>query len=173
VSGVVKLALGIAAALLAHLVGTRLSPDFPRVLDVFLVVVAFHALSGNTLTGLLVGMAVGLVHDTLTGGGLYGLHGFADTIVGYGTARLAQRLVIQRASGVFLVVGLASVLQQVVLVGLTFLLLLDPVLPRPQWVGAKAVACGLLGMLIYAVAGSMGRNYESRRRSRMSRLRLE
>jgi rod shape-determining protein MreD len=172
VSGAVKLALGIAAALLAHLVGTRLSPDFPRVVDVFLVVVALHALSGNTLTGLLVGMAVGLVHDTLTGG-LYGLHGFADTIVGYGTARLAQRLVIQRASGVFLVVGLASVLQQVVLVGLTFLLLLDPVLPRPQWVGAKAVACGLLGMLIYAVAGSMGRNYESRRRSRMSRLRLE
>ncbi|MEA2690940.1 MAG: hypothetical protein QOJ16_327 [Acidobacteriota bacterium] len=170
-SGVVKLALGVAAALLVHLVGSRLSPDFPRVMDVFLVVVAVHALSGNTLTGLLVGMAVGLVHDTLTGG-LYGLHGFADTIVGYGTARLAQRLVIQRASGVFLVVGLASVLQQVVLVGLTFLLL-DPALPRPQWVGAKAVACGLLGMLIYAVAGSMGRNYESRRRSRMSRLRLE
>lgn len=171
-SGAVKLALGVAAALLVHLVGSRLSPDFPRVVDVFLVVVALHALSGNTLTGLLVGMAVGLLHDTLTGG-LYGLHGFADTIVGYGTARLAQRLVIQRASGVFLVVGLASVLQQVVLVGLTFLLLLDPALPRPLWAGAKAAACGLLGMLIYAAAGSLGRNYESRRRSRMSRLRLE
>jgi len=172
VSGAVKLLLGVAAALLVQLVGSHLSPDFPRVVDVFLVVVALHALSGNSLTGLLVGMAVGLLHDTLTGG-LYGLHGFADTIVGYGTARLAQRLVIQRASGVFLVVGLASVLQQVVLVGLTFLLLSDPALPRPLWAGAKAVACGLLGMLIYAAAGSLGRNYESRRRSRMSRLRLE
>ncbi|HEV7516980.1 MAG TPA: rod shape-determining protein MreD [Thermoanaerobaculia bacterium] len=171
-SGAVKLLLGLAAALLVHLVGSRLFPDFPRVMDVFLVVVALHALSGNTLTGLLVGMAVGLVHDTLTGG-LYGLYGFADTIVGYGTARLAQRLVIQRATGVFAVVGLASVLQQVVLVGLTFLLLPDPALPRPWWALAKAVAGGFLGMVIYAVAGSLGRNYESRRRSRMSRLRLD
>jgi rod shape-determining protein MreD len=164
--------LGLAAALLVHLVGAYLFPDFPRLLDVFLVVVALHALSGNSLTGLLVGMAVGLIHDTLTGG-LYGLYGFADTIVGYGTARLAQRLVLQRATGVFAVVGLASVLQQVVLVGLTFLLLPDPPLPRPLWAGAKAVACGLLGMLVYAASGSVGRNYESRRRSRMSRLRLE
>lgn len=170
--GAIKLVLGLAAALLVHLVGTSLFPDYPRLLDVFLVVVALHALSGNSLTGLLVGMAVGLIHDTLTGG-LYGLYGFADTIVGYGTARLAQRLVIQRATGVFAVVGLASVLQQVVLVGLTFLLLPDPAMPRPLWAGAKAVACGLLGMLVYAAAGSVGRSYESHRRSRMSRLRLE
>jgi rod shape-determining protein MreD len=172
VSGAVKLLLGFAAALLVHLVGARLSQDFPRLVDVFLVVVALHAFSGNSLSGLLVGLAVGLVHDTLTGG-LYGLHGFADTIVGYGTARLAQRLVIQRATGVFVVVGLASVLQQVVLVGLTFLLLPDPGLPPLLWAGAKAVLCGLLGMMIYAAAGSFGRSYEGRRRSRMSRLRLE
>jgi len=173
VSGAVKLLLGIAAGLLVHLVGAHLFPDFPRLVDVFLIVVALHALSGNSLSGLLVGMAVGLLHDTLTGSRLYGLYGFADTIVGYGTARLAQRLVIQRATGVFVVVGLASVLQQVVLVGLTFLLLPDPGFPLPLWAGAKAVTCGLLGMMIYAAAGSFGRNYESRRRSRMSRLRLE
>jgi rod shape-determining protein MreD len=172
VSGAVKLFLGLALALLVHLGGAYLFPDFPRVMDIFLVVVALHALSGNSLTGLLVGLAVGLLHDTLTGG-LYGLYGFADTIIGYGMARLAQRLVIQRATGVFAVVGLASVLQQVILVGLTFLLLPDPVLPRPLWAGAKAVACGLVGMSIYAAAGSFGRNYESRRRNRMSRLRLE
>jgi rod shape-determining protein MreD len=173
VSGAVKLALGVAAALLVHLVGSHLSPDFPRLVDVFLVVVALHALSGNSLTGLLVGMAVGLLHDTLTGGELYGLHGFADTLVGYGTARLAQRLVIQRATGVFAVASFASLLQQGLVVGLSFLLLADPTLPAPLWVVLRAAVCGALGMLIYAVAGSMGRNYESRRRSRMSRLRLE
>jgi hypothetical protein len=47
------------------------------------------------------------------------------------------------------------------------------VLPLPLWAGAKAVICGLLGMMIYAAAGSFGRSYEGRRRSRMSRLRLE
>ncbi len=171
-SGAVRLILGLAAALLVHLVGSHLFPDFPRVMDVFLVVVALQALSGNSLAGLLVGLAAGLIHDTLTGG-LYGLYGFADTIVGYGVARLAQRLVIQRATGVFGVVGLASVLQQAVLVGLTYLLLPDPALPRPLWAGTKAVACGLAGMVIYAAIGSLTRNYETRRRSRMSRLRLD
>jgi rod shape-determining protein MreD len=172
VSGAVRLILGLAAALVVHLVGSHLFPDFPRVMDVFLVVVALQALSGNSLAGLLVGLAAGLLHDTLTGG-LYGLYGFADTIVGYGVARLAQRLVIQRATGVFGVVSLASVLQQAVLVGLTFLLLPDPVLPRPLWAGAKAAACGLAGMVIYTLIGSFTRNYETRRRSRLSRLRLD
>ena len=86
---------------------------------------------------------------------------------------MAQRLVIQRATGVFVVVGLASLVQQMVLVSLTFLLLPDPGLPLPLWAGAKAATCGLLGMMIYAAAGSFGRNYENRRRNRMSRLRLE
>jgi len=172
VSGAVKLIAGLAAGLLAHLVGSHLFPDFPRLMDVFLVVVALHALSGNSLSGLLVGMTVGLLHDTLTGG-LYGLYGFADTIIGYGTARLAQRLVIQRATGVFVVVGLASLLQQVLLVGLTFLLLPDPAWPPLLWAGARVLACGFVGMVVYAAAGSFASNYESRRRNRMSRLRLD
>jgi rod shape-determining protein MreD len=172
VSGAVKLILGLAAAVLVHLLGAALFPGFPRLLDVFLVVVTLQALSGNSLTALLVGLAVGLLHDTLSGS-LYGLHGFADTIVGYGTARLAQRLVLQRATGVFVVVGVASLLQQVVLVGLTFLLLPDPALPRPLWAGVQALSCGVAGMLVYAAAGSFGRQYEIRRRNRMSRLRLE
>jgi rod shape-determining protein MreD len=172
VSGAVRLALGFAAALLFHFVGSRLFPDFPRVMDVFLVVVALHALSGNSLSGLLFGLVAGLFHDTLSGR-LYGLHGFADTIIGYGTARLAQRLVLQRATGVFLVVGLASVVQQAVIVGLTFLLLTDQDLPRPLWAAAKAVACGLLGMLVYAAAGRVSSTVENRRRNRMSRLRLD
>ncbi len=171
-SGAVRLVLGLVAALLVHLVGVHLFPDFPRVMDVFLVFVALRALSGNSLAGLLLGLAAGLIHDNLTGG-FYGLYGFADTIVGYGVARLAQRLVIQRATGVFGVVGLASVLQQAVLVGLAFLLLPDPVLPSLWWAGAKAAVCGLVGMVVYAAAGSLADNYETRRRSRMSRLRLE
>src|SRR6185369_5251891 len=107
----IKLALGLAAAVLAHFVGTRLFPVFPQVVDLFLVVVALNALSGNSLAGLLAGMVVGLLYDSLYSH-LYGLYGFADTIVGYGTARLAQRLVIQRPTGVLAVVGLATILEQ-------------------------------------------------------------
>ncbi len=167
---VLKLILGLGAAVLIHLAGTRLFPEFPVVIDVFLVVVALHALSGNSLAALLVGLLVGLLHDTLTSEPYYGLYGFANTVVGYSTARLAQRLVIQRATGIFTVVSFALVLQQALVAGLAFLLLPDPALPAPLLVVVKALSSGAIGMLAYVAAGEWNRAAESRRRGRMNRL---
>lgn len=167
----IKFALGLAVALVVHFVGARLLPDFPRAIDVFLVVVVLYGLSGDSFTALLAGLAVGLIQDTLTGG-LYGLYGIADTIVGYGIARLAQRLVIQRATGVFAVAGMASLAQQGLVVGLAWMLFPGPSFPQLQWVGLKAVACGALAMLVYAATERFRSAYEVRRRSRMGRLRM-
>ncbi|MBV8199509.1 MAG: hypothetical protein JOZ15_02690 [Acidobacteria bacterium] len=170
-----KLLAGLAVAVLVHLAGTRLLPSFPQRVDVFLVVVALSALEGSSLPALLFGLLAGLVQDTLTSGP-FGLFGFADTAVAYGMARLAQRLVIQRATGVFAVVSFASLLQQVILAALAFLLLPNPSLPDPLgMLGqalAKAVACGVLGMLVYGLAGRFHLAVEARRRGRMGRLRL-
>lgn len=168
---VVRLLLGLALAVLVQLGGAQVSPHFPVFVDLFLVAVSLHALSGNSLSGLLVGLLVGLVHDTLTPG-LYGLYGFADTIVGYSTARLAQRLVIQRATGVFAVVAFGSLVQQGVVVALRLMLLPSPALPRPLEALIKAAICGALGMLTYAASARWATSYENRRRNRMSRLRL-
>ncbi len=167
-----KLLAAVALAALVHFVGVRLWPDFARAVDVFLVVVALHGLRGNSLSGLLVGLLVGLLQDTLTSGP-FGLFGFADTIVGYVTARLAQRLVIQRPTGVLALVSFASALQQAVAVGLAFLLLPAPESPSPLWAFLRAVACGVLGMAVYVVSARWRSSSESRRRGRMSRLRLE
>ncbi len=167
-----KLLAGIVLAALVHFVGVRLWPDFPRVVDVFLVVVALHGLRGNSLSGLLIGFVVGLLQDTLTSGP-FGLFGFADTIIGYVTARLAQRLVIQRPTGVLALVGFASALQQAVTLGLTFLLLPVPAPLNPVWAAVRTGACGLLGMILYIAGGRWRHSAEARRRGRMSRLRLE
>lgn len=168
-----KLFLWIGVAVLLHFVGAQLLPrQFPALVDVFLVVLVLHSLTGNSLTSLLVGLLVGLLQDALTPG-LYGLYGFADTIVGYGTARLAQRLVIQRATGVFAVASFASLLQQGVVMSLSFLLLNDPAAPPPLWLGLRAAICGGLGMVIYAASERFASSYESRRRNRMSKLRLD
>ena len=102
------IALGAIVGL--HFVGAQISPDLPRLLDLFLVLVVFYGLGGDLFVGLGVGLLVGLVTDAVTGG-LYGLHGFADTIVGYGTAYAAQRLVIRRPPGVFLMFALAAAAQ--------------------------------------------------------------
>ena len=171
-----KLFAALVLAVLLHLLGTRLLPSLPLRLDVFLVIVALQALEGVTLPAVLFGLLVGLVQDTLTSGP-FGLFCFADTAVAYGMARLAQRLVIQRASGVFAVVCFASLSQQVILAALAFLLLPNPSLPQPAAMlgqaAAKAVACGVLGMLLYAAAGRFRSAVETRRRGRMGRLRLE
>jgi rod shape-determining protein MreD len=168
---ILKFFLAVAAALLIHLVGVQLFPAFPRFLDVFVVVVVLNALTGDSLGALLGGLLVGLLQDTLAGG-LYGLYGIADTIVGYATARLAQRLVIQRATGVLGIVSFAAALQQVILVALSFLLLPDAILPNPLGVAMKAAISGAAGMLAYVAGSRWRRGYESRRRGRMSRLRL-
>lgn len=168
---VLKLFAGIALAALVHFVGMSLWPQFGQVIDVFLVLVVLHGLRGNSLSALFVGLLVGFLHDTLASG-LFGLYGFADTIVGYVTARLAQRLVIQRATGVLAVVSFASVLQQAIVTGLAFLLLPAPELPNPVWAVLRAGACGLLGLLVYIATSRWRRSSEARRRGRMSRLRL-
>jgi len=171
-----KLFAALALAVLLHLLGTRLVPSLPLRLDVFLVIVALQALDGSSLTAVVFGLLVGLLQDTLTSGP-FGLYGFADTAVAYGMARLAQRLVIQRASGVFAVVCFASLLQQVILAALAFLLMPNPSLPEPvailEQATIKAVACGALGMLLYVGAGRFRSAVETRRRGRMGRLRLE
>lgn len=165
-----KLGAALAAALLVHLVGSRLWADFPRLVDLFVVVVVLHALDGETLPGMFGGLAAGLLHDALSGG-LYGLYGFADTLVGYGTARLAQRLVIQRSTGVFGVAAFAAAVQQAVLVLLAFLLRTDPGLPQPGGVAVRALICGAAGMAAHLAIRSWHRGVESRRSGRMRRLR--
>ena len=166
-----KLLAAIALAALVHFVGMQLWPGFARIVDVFLVVVVLHGLGGSSLSALLVGLVVGLLQDTLTSGP-FGLFGFADTIVGYVTARLAQRLVIQRPTGVLAVVSFASALQQAIVVGLVLVLLPSPELPSPLWVAVRAGTCGLLGLAIYVALGNWRRSSEARRRGRMNRLRM-
>jgi rod shape-determining protein MreD len=162
---------GLIAAVLFHLAMVQLWPDLARVVDVFLVVVVLNGLGGNSLAGLFAGLLVGLVHDTLTNNP-FGLFGFADTIVGYSTARLAQRLVIQRPTGVLAVVSFAAALQEAIVVALMVMLLPDPELPTPIAVAVRAGLCGVLGMFVYIFGKRWRSGADARRRSRMSRLRL-
>jgi rod shape-determining protein MreD len=166
-----KFFAGLIAAVLVHLALMQLWPDLARVVDVFLVVVVLNGLGGNSLAGLFAGLLVGMVHDTLTNNP-FGLFGFADTIVGYSTARLAQRLVIQRPTGVLAVVSFAAALQEAIVVALMVMLLPDPELPTPFAVAVRAGLCGVLGMFLYIVGKRWLSGADARRRNRMSRLRL-
>lgn len=146
-------------------------PDFPRALNLFVVLVVFGGLRGNSLEGLVLGTVAGLAHDVLVGGP-YGLYAFADTIVGYLVARLAQRLILDRTGMVFVVLAGAVVIEQAILVVLMSLLVADSIPPPLTWLGLQAILSAAVGTGFYAFAGSLRSRTERRRRDRGGRLRL-
>ena len=165
-----RFAAGLVAVLLLHVAGVRLFDGFFRAVDLFLVVAVFTALRGSLLGGMFAGLAAGLVTDTMSGG-LYGLYGFADTIVGYSAAFAAQRLVIQRTTAVWLVFSAGAAVQQTVVIGLSRVLLEDPALPGYLPVVLKVAVTGLLGAASYVASRRLTRAFGIWKRNRTARLR--
>ncbi len=161
----------LALVALVHFAGTRLLPDFPRAIDLFLVATVLTAAGGDSMAGMLGGMVAGLTRDTLSGG-LYGLHGFADTIIGYGTARTAQRLIFDRTGVILITLVIATFVQQGVLTALEFGLLERFEPPDPLWWTVKALANGLTGGICFALSGTAARA-QTRRQERVEKLRLK
>lgn len=162
----------LLAAVLVHAAGEKIFPHFPEAVDLFLVLVVFNALDGNSLAGLLGGVSAGMVADALSGGA-FGLFGLVDTIIGYGTAYAAQRLVIQRTTGVFLLFTLAAASQQVLLMGIRLLLFPEPLVSSYSWVLVKVVTSGCLGVGVLLANSRVRRQAESWRRRRSARIRFD
>jgi len=165
-----KFAAGLAVAVLLHFGGASLWSGFFLILDLFLVLTLFNALDGDLTAGMLGGLAAGLVTDALTGG-LFGLHGFADTILGYGAAFASQRIAIQRATGVLLFFLLAATLQQAITMSLNLLLTPAPTLPAYFNILAKVLLTGVAGLAVFAARRRALRLGQVWRRNRRARLR--
>lgn len=168
----IKFALGLAAAVVVHAAVVRIAPQAAQGVDLFLVAVVLYGLDGNSRAALFGGLVAGMVQDALTGG-LFGLYGFADTVIGYAAARSAQRLVIERATGVVPVVAVAAVVQQAIVVGLAYVLLPDPRFPDPRWLAVRAALCGVVGMVVYAVDSWWRGGAAERRQRRMQKLHMD
>ena len=166
-----KFAIAVLVAVLLHFLGLRLWPQFALAFDLFLVVVVWNSLGGDTLAGLLGGMAAGLVADSVSGG-LFGLNGMVDTIIGYSTAYAAQRLVFQRATGVLLIYLLASAAQQAMLMSIALLLLPAPEFPEVPWLLVRAGTTAVLGVMLHVARNRLKGRMESWRRSKGSRIRF-
>jgi rod shape-determining protein MreD len=169
---VIRYVAGLLIALLVHSAGVWAVPEFARAVDLFLVLTVLYGLRGHSLGGLSGVLAAGLAQDALTAGP-FGLHGFANTVVGYGVARLTQRLVIERPSGVLLVTAAASLVQQAILASLVLLLLPNRELPEPAWIGLRALGCGVIATEVWIATQRWRTGAESRRLNRGKPLRLD
>ena len=167
-----RLAMALAVATLLHVVGVSLFPQFSLAVDLFLVIAVFNAMDGNSAAGMFGGTAAGLVTDGLTGG-YFGLFGIANTVVGYGTAITAQRLVIQRPASSLLVFAVAAAAQQLILLGISLLFLPGADLPQYSWILVKVGTTGVLGGVFYLANRRMRSRVEMWRRTRKTRIRFE
>jgi len=167
-----RFAMALAVATLLQVAGVSLFPQFSLAVDFFLVIVVFNAMDGNSAAGMFGGTVAGLVTDGLTGG-YFGLFGIANTVVGYGTAITAQRLVIQRPASSLLVFAVAAAAQQLILLGLSLLFLADADLPQYSWILVKVGTTGVLGGVLYLANRRMRSRVEMWRRTRKTRIRFE
>ena len=166
-----RFGIALVVAALLQFAGLQVFPWFTLAVDFFLVIAVFNAMDGVVVAGMLGGCVAGLVTDALTGGP-FGLFGFANTVIGYGTATAALRLVIQRASSSLLVFCLAAAAQQAIILALSLLLLPSPEAPDLRWIAVKVVTTGVLGLGLYLGRGRFRRRVEDWRRTKTARIRF-
>ena len=164
-----RFAIGLVCATLLQALGLRLSSHFFLAVDPFLILVVYHSLDSTPAWSSIGGSTAGLAQDALSGG-LYGLHGFADTLVAYTSSRLQQRLVIQQPPQVGLLFVLAAALQLAILATLQFLLVGGAELPGLGMMIARMASSGIIGTALFIFAGKARqweRNWSARRRRRL------
>lgn len=166
-----KFLAALGAVVLMHALGTRASAEFPAHVDLFLVLVVAWASEATTLGGLGAGLVVGLAADALSGGP-FGLNGFADTLVGYGTAFAVANLAKLNTLGAGALYAVAAAVQQLALVLLVVLLLPQPSVPTLEGVLWKIASSGLLGIVVFRGRRRFSSSLRQWRKSREDRLRF-
>jgi rod shape-determining protein MreD len=120
----------VAAAFLALVLQAFVPVYFPKfaVLDLPLLVTIYFGLSRrNPATGLLLGMVIGLVQDSLSGPTIpLGLYGIAKTIVGYLASSIGARLDTEHPAARFALTALFLVLHQGMITLTRRMLLAEP-----------------------------------------------
>jgi len=120
----------IAATFLALLLQAFVPVYIPKVaiLDLPLLVTIYFGLSRrNPASGLLLGMVIGLIQDSLSGPTVpLGLYGIAKTIIGYLASSIGARLDTEHPAARFALTGIFLVLHQGIITSTRRLLLAEP-----------------------------------------------
>lgn len=162
-----RFAAALVLALLTHLVLVALAPPAARLLDPFLIATAYLAMTTRPGTAAAQGAVIGLVHDGLSGG-LYGLQGFAATLIGFVMARAVRLVDLHKSYYVALYFGSAVLFQQLIVQGLLLLLTQQPAPVAPLELALRVALAGPAGALLVAGcehASEAWRSWRARRRA--------
>ena len=143
----------VAATLLALLIQTSVPVYFPKfsVIDLPLLITIYFGLSRrNPSTGLLLGMAIGLLQDSLSGPTIpLGLYGIAKTIIGYLASSIGARLDTEHPAARFALTIMFFGLHQGLIVVTRRLLLAQPEAWFTMRMGIAAAVNAVVGVLLF------------------------
>jgi cell shape-determining protein MreD len=111
-------AAAIVAALLLQSGLSQIAPGQARILDPFLLVLVYCALTGGEVHGMLTGTAAGWVQEIHFGGGIKGLSGLTKVVVGFGVGVAGGRFLLARPGPRLLVIFVATLFDALLLEGL-------------------------------------------------------
>lgn len=142
----------VAAATLLALVFQALIPVyFPKadVLDLPLLVTIYFGLSRrNPSTGLLLGMVIGLMQDSLSKSPL-GLYGIAKTIIGYVASSIGARLDTEHPAARFALTAVFFALHQGIALLIKRILLAQPEAWFNMHLAVAALLNGLVAVFLF------------------------
>jgi rod shape-determining protein MreD len=131
-----------------------------EILDLPLLVTIYFGLSRrNPSTGLLLGMVIGLLQDSLSGPTVpLGLYGIAKTVIGYLASSIGSRLDTEHPAARFALVMAFFVVHQAVIVLIRRVLLAQPE-PWVNWALLIAAAINaVVGVFLFVVFDRLRRN---------------
>jgi rod shape-determining protein MreD len=169
--GIARFLGGLFAVFVIHLLGVTFVPYFSSAIDVFLVLIVLEASRGDEVRGMAAGVVTGFAEDALSGA-LYGLHGFAGTVVGFAVARTSRRMASQDAGVLGLVALGAQPLHELVVALLESLLVPEGGRPDLPWVAVRTLTTAFLAFAVLVVGERFGRRLDDWHKTRRRRLKI-
>ena len=123
-----RFAGALAAVALVEMLLGGLLPEAAEAVDLFVLLVVLNSVRGDSLRGLAGGLAAGVVQDIVTSS-VFGLHSVACCVVGYGAARVSQRILTTQRAVTLALIATGVLVHQVIVIGLIGILeiaLFDP-----------------------------------------------
>jgi rod shape-determining protein MreD len=150
-------ALAILGAVLVETALGYVAPGPGRLLDPFLLVVVYCALSGGETAGTLAGVAAGWVQDVLFGGRVLGLAALSKLAIGYVVGLAGGRFLITGAAARTLVVLIATLADGLLVPWLASVFLVEVSPSGTLALVGRAAANALAGGALFALADRRAR----------------
>ncbi|MCP3977770.1 MAG: rod shape-determining protein MreD [bacterium] len=155
--------LALALCLGAQAALGRLWPGAHRFVDFMLVPVVWYGIAGSQRSGMAMGCAAGLIHDTWFQIGTFGMSGFKRTLIGWFLGGLGSRFDLNHVTGRFLGGLAASLADGVMTFGLRRMLEQSGASAGLGELLLRAVVTGLLVAASFELALRFHRPSQERR----------